>query len=475
MPIHIFERHVEFYWDFGTATHLKKIGSLIRDGVLRTCAYVIRARAEDKKVPRGTTPFPFSIIPSSSCRSDTGSVLVVLYIHCSACPVWFRLTMMFTRLLACLFLAVTSLQTFVSADSIPAKLVTQARRILNFGSTFGSPTSSKSPYDRVMGHPVFQVTTPYGAPYMNFEKVDTADADLKASADVMGPESESRPVTLFYMDYEDAIQMHEEMKQMGNMQHADIRITTTSLAKAIRQSSNFGNGLVTGSPIDPLTGNLKSPNEGGSLRYKIVPPKRQLFYASRCQGKERVGLFGTAQDESQTFVENNQFVHNVNLERRRDAKERRTNSGLTKAQLANKHMEGYTGIPVFYCPQLKRVHPLPKRLLGGKEEKPFFFSYEDLQEAWTHMRKRNKKIPPQPQTVEVFNLMDVLTSMERQEWKQSHPFWRNPVKSVKSALQVRTKKSELHDITFVPPKRCVQYKEKISAQGNGKARLRPMR
>ena len=312
---------------------------------------------------------------------------------------------------------------------------------------------------------------------MNFEKVDQPDTAASTSADVMGPESESRPVTLFYMDYEDAIQMHEEMKQMGNMKNADIRITATSLSKAIRQSSNFGNGLLTGSPIEPLSGKLKSPNEGGSLRYKIVPPKRQLFYASRCVGKERVGLCGTAQEESQTFVENNQFVHNENLERRRNKKERRSNAGLTKAQLANKDMEGYTGIPVFYAPQLERVHPLPKRIMSGcKEEVPFFFSYEDLQEAWTTMRGRNKKqkIPPRPPSVEVYNLMDVLTSMEREEWKRRHPFWKEPVESLKSMLQ-RTKKSELDSITFVPPSNCVKYKEKISARGNGKARLRPMR
>ncbi len=140
-------------------------------------------------------------------------------------------------------------------------------------------------------------------------------------------------------------------------------------------------------------------------------------------------------------------------------------------------MEGYTGIPVFYSPQLKRQHPLHKRLFGGKEEKPFFFSYEDLQEAWTTVRGRNKKqrIPSEPSSVEVYNLMDVLTSMERQQWKQQHPFWKNPMASLKSSLQVRHKKTELDDITFVPPKRCVEYKEKISAQGNGKARLRPMR
>jgi len=121
---------------------------------------------------------------------------------------------------------------------------------------------------------------------------------------------------------------------------------------------------------------------------------------------------------------------------------------------------------------------LPATGGGSQEEKPFFFSYEDLQEAWTTMRNRSNKkrtIPPQPTNVEVFNLMDVLTSMERQEWKQQHPFWQKPMESIKSALQIRHKKPELDDITFVPPSNCVRYKEKISAQGNGKARLRPMR
>ena len=317
---------------------------------------------------------------------------------------------------------------------------------------------------------------------MNFEKVDMLDeASTSSSSDVMGAESETRPVTLFYMDPDDAIQMHEEMKQMGNMGNADIRITATTLGKAIRQASNLGNGLVTGAPVEPLDGKLKSMNEGGSLRYKIVPPKRQLFYAARCRGKERVGLFGTPNEEASTFVEGSQYVHNINLERRREKKERRSNSGLTKAQLANASMEGYTGIPVFYAPQLKRVHPALKRLTSGcKSEKPFFFSYEDLTEAWTTMRKRSGKkqtVPEEPPVVEVFNLMDVLTSMEREEWTNKRAKkikWKDPVGSLKSQFEGK-KSVGLEDITFVPPSNCVSYKEKISARGNGKARLRPMR
>jgi hypothetical protein len=364
-----------------------------------------------------------------------------------------------------------------------SSLFHEARRFLNLGSTFGSPTScsKETPYDRVMGHPVFQVTTPWGAPYMNFEKVDAVERQslqLSQGGDIMGPESESRPVTLFYMDPDDAIQMHEEMKQMSNMGNADIRITVTTLAKAIRQSSNLGGGLVTGSPIEALDGKLKSTNEGGSLRYKIVPPKRQLFYAASCQGKERVGLFGNAQEEANTFVESSQFVHNVNLERRREKKERRSNtSGLSRAQLESAHMEGYSGIPVFYAPQLKRVHPLWKM---SREEMPFFFSYEDLQEAWKTMRRRHKKqrnIPAQPSVVEVFNLMDVLTSMEREQWKKKRKGFHWKDFSVGSLKMNRDKNDGLglESITFVPPSYCVSYKEKISAQGNGKARLRPMR
>jgi hypothetical protein len=139
-------------------------------------------------------------------------------------------------------------------------------------------------------------------------------------------------------------------------------------------------------------------------------------------------------------------------------------------------MEGYTGIPVFYAPQLKRVHPLLKM---RREEMPFFFSYEDLQEAWKTMRRRNKKqrIPVEPTIVEVYNLMDVLTSMEREEWKKKRKGfqWKDPVGSLNMSRDKNDNVSGLESITFVPPSYCVSYKEKISAQGNGKARLRPMR
>lgn len=390
-----------------------------------------------------------------------------------------------------LFLLLISVTTEIEAspENVLASAWQQARRFANLSSFLGSAKrTAKTPYDRVMGHPVFQVTTPWGAPYMNFEKV-SAEEQMRdnGGADVMGADSESRPVTLFYMDAQDAIQMHQEMKQMSNMGSADIRLTCTTLAKALRQASNLGNGLVTGSPVDPLTGKLASSSEGGSLRYKIVPPRRQLFYAARCVGKERVGLFGrNAIEDAETFVEGTNYIHQVNLDRRKDAQERRSQQGRTAQQQINRHMEGYTGIPVFFSPSLRRQPNIVKRLVsgGGKYEHPFFFSYEDMQEAWSTMRKQAKNaasIPEKPNDLEVYNLMDVLTSMERDEWAQKRKDaiqWKDPVGSLQRLLgppKVSNRDPGLEAITFVPPSNCVEYKEAISARGNGKARLRPMR
>lgn len=180
-----------------------------------------------------------------------------------------------------LSLSATRAKKFLSLSN----LWIQARRVANLSHTFGSPhVTAQTPYERIASHPVFQVTTSWGAPYMNFEKVDRANDDAK-----VGAGQETRPVTLFYMDPEDAVQMHEEMKQMDHMSKSDIRITATTLAKAIRQAANFGDGLPTGSPIDPLTGKLKSASEGGSLRYKIVPSKRPIL-CSKVQGKRAGGV-----------------------------------------------------------------------------------------------------------------------------------------------------------------------------------------
>lgn len=51
----------------------------------------------------------------------------------------------------------------------------RTRRLLNLGSTFGSPLNSDTVYDRIIGHPVFAVTTSWGSPYMNMERLTDPD------------------------------------------------------------------------------------------------------------------------------------------------------------------------------------------------------------------------------------------------------------------------------------------------------------
>jgi hypothetical protein len=373
---------------------------------------------------------------------------------------------------------------------IPASVYIQSRRMLNFGSLFGSATQA-SPYDRITGQPVFAITTPWGSPYMNMEKLSDLDEVVQTDSSSKTPQSiseeqnEYRTVALYFMDPDDALAVHGEMKQIEQMAKTDIRVTSMSLAKAVRQASNLGNGLVTGAPPDPNDGNLKL-DQGGALRYKIVPPKRQLYYAARCIGKERVGLFGeTAQDDAQMAVLGNSALEGMNLARRREKRERKTPKARTAMQAAAAHMEGYSGIPVFYAPDMRRRLPLLKRLISGTaQESPLFFNYEDMEVAWKtmHQRSGGKRkgggvVPEKPTNVEVFNLWDVLTSMDRDDWKQrqqKHQWVKAPLGSIKDRFSTQGPPG-LNSITFVPSSRSAQYKEAISARGNGKARLRPMR
>jgi hypothetical protein len=378
----------------------------------------------------------------------------------------------------------------LATANLPQTLVTQTRRLLNLGSLFGNPKKcAATPYDRIMGHPVFQVTTAWGSAYMNMEKLtDMEDSGLGGSVintknpsqlkSLSEEQNQYRTVSLYFMDPDDALSTHAELKQMEQMKKSDIRITSVSLGKALRSAANLGSGLVTGYPVEPLNGNIKSVDEGGTLRHKIMPPKRQLFYAARCVGKERVGLFGeNPSEDASSAVLGNSALEGLNLMRRREKADRKSNKPKTALQAQNAHMEGYTGIPVFWAQGMQRKPPLLKRLISGNDqETPMFFNYEDLMDAWTKVQKRSPKklnLPEQP-TVEVFNLWDVLTSMEKDEWKNKKANkydWAKP-------LQKRFGKQEAPDldsITFVPSSRCVDYKEKITARGNGKARLRPMR
>lgn len=381
--------------------------------------------------------------------------------------------------------------TYVNAN-LPQTLITQTRRILNLSSLFGNPREcAATPYDRIMGHPVFQVTTAWGSTYMNMEKLTDVDDAGTAVGSGNSPttrrvkslseeQNQYRTVSLYFMDPDDALANHAELKQMSQMKESDIRITSVSLGKALRSASNLGNGLVTGYPIDALTGKLKSVEEGGSLRHKIMPPKRQLYYAARCIGRERVGLFGeNPAEDASTAVLGNSALEGLNLIRRREKRDRKTvqTKPRTALQAQNAHMEGYTGIPVFWAQGMQRQPPLLKQVLSGnRQETPLFFNYEDLVEAWDKMKKqtKNKSLPEQP-TVEVFNLWDVLTSMDKEAWKQARSKKFDWAKPLRQRFGRQDQPPGLDSITFVPSSRAIDYKQKISARGNGKARLRPMR
>lgn len=383
---------------------------------------------------------------------------------------------------------------------LPRKAWIQTRRLLNFNSLFGTVTkNAATPYDRVAGHPVFAVTTPWGSPYLNMEKLSDLDEVVppegstgrggggKTPQSLSEEQNEVRTVALYFMDPDDALGVHSEMKQIEQMENTDMRLTCFSLAKALRQASNLGHGLVTGVPANALDGNIPY-DQGGALRYKIVPPKRQLYYAARCIGKERVGLFSESpNDDAQAAVMGNSALEGLNLVRRREKRERKSVGGKrTAMQQKNAHMEGYTGIPVFYNPQMKRVLPLIKRIMtGSKHEIPLYFNYEDMVDAWQRVRTKYKhqKLPEVPDNVEVFNLWDVLTSMDREangrkRLKQTKKDWLDqfllePVQS--RVFGPSYSPPGLQEITFVPSSRSVSYKEAVSARGNGKARLRPMR
>ena len=321
---------------------------------------------------------------------------------------------------------------------------------------------------------------------MNMEKLSdmqggSPETTSKTPQSISEEQNEVRTVALYFMDPDDALAVHGEMKQMEQMESADIRLTSFSLAKALRQASNLGGGLPTGAPPNPLTGSFEAA-DGAMLRYKIVPPKRQLFYAARCIGKERVGLFGeTAAEDAQTVVMGNSALEGANLMRRREKRERKTpkKKARTPMQVAAAHMEGYTGIPVFYCPQMRRRLPKLKHwLTGQREETPLFFNYEDMEQAWSQMRqkrRRRENIPAQPVDVEVFNLWDVLTSMDKSAWKNHKPWWKQDLLAPLQRRFGKPSPLDLRDITFVPSSRSVQYKESITARGNGKARLPRMR
>ena len=172
----------------------------------------------------------------------------------------------------------------------------------------------------------------------------------------------------FYLvtrDERDARALADEMKQMKHMKDSDLRITCVSLGKAIRSASNLGNGLPTGQPIEPLTGKMLSMDDGGSLRHKIVPSTRELFYAARCAGRERVGhVADLAKDDAELMTQVPNFIEGkkiplrkntmqtvANMMKRSQELEKQGIAESTEDRLRREyaHMRGHVRHAMFFC------------------------------------------------------------------------------------------------------------------------------
>lgn len=342
---------------------------------------------------------------------------------------------------------------------------------------------------------------------------DDEDMDKFSRVQQKDDMQDTRPISLYFMDEHDARALADEMKQMKHMKDSDLRITCSSLGKAVRSASHLGRGLPTGQGIDDTTGKILTMDDGGSLRHKIVPSKRELFYAARCVGRERVGCFGDSPNEDADLLLQPQDVIEANKMQSRRASKKNTARRVQKARQLEKeglvespedrlrreyaHMEGQVGLPVFYSEGLMRKPPVLRRLFQGAKSAwttssltPLYFSYEDLMKDWCIMRERSNnknKIPEKPPKVEVFNMIDVVTSIDKDQWKAQRrselvrdqkglvgkiPVIHNLIKTGKKGV---TKKSGLEKVVFVPSSLGIQAKERISAAGSMKTRLRPMR
>ena len=323
---------------------------------------------------------------------------------------------------------------------------------------------------------------------------------------------DTRPVSLYFCDEHDARALADEMKQMKHMKDSDLRITCTSLGKAVRMASNLGNGLPTGQPIDDITGKILSMDEGGCLRHKIVPSKRELFYAARCVGRERIGCFGdNSKDDAELLLQPQDVIEANKMGLRRKATKNAVTRVKKLRQLEKEglvetetdrikreygHMEGQVGLPVFYSEGLVKKPPTLRRWIQGSKAwetsslTPLYFSYEDLMKDWTTMRSKSvnkNKIPETPPQVEVFNMMDVVTSIDKDQWKDERRselvrerkgmVGKIPVvhRLFKGKTSTSAVKSGLEKVIFIPSSLGIQAKGRISNGGSRKSRLRPMR
>jgi len=422
--------------------------------------------------------------------------------------------------LVCIFKSSVSASPLTSLIDAGNSVVDLTRRSVNLSNLFGSPTTAEA-YEQILSQPVFSVTTPWGSPYLLFDKASDSESltfdntGLNDNGeDIVAEENleKNQQVGLYFLDQEDAMRFRDEMMQMEQMAGADMRVTVSSLGKAMSHAVNLNGGLPTGQPVEPMTGKLKSPSDGGSLRYKIVPAKRELFYATRCEGRERVGFFGlNAADDAEMMIRPMHIGGAKLLSMKKSAaeinKKRRvigeedTEDAIRKEYA---HMEGSVGIPVFHCEELRRYSNFKQGILKQNQtpETPLFFSYDDLLESWEVVRDRLKDkaikskendktvVMPEKPTVEVYNLVDVVTSIDRKKWQanRSSVVRRNQLlgkipiinkyfgSGESSSEQIDKLSSGLEQIVFIPSSRTAKFKERVTKVGNSKVRsLRPMR
>ena len=413
--------------------------------------------------------------------------------------------------------------------NILRKAQSQVNKYLNLSGKINARTSLPA-YERICSCPAFAVTTPWGSPYMIFDKLPSSevardkavdnfftgkdgneaalseyeekvreqksgltDEQIAQDADMekeLAKQSfSSRTTALYFSDPDDAQLLVDEMKQMGNgMDRADIRVMATSLGRAVRQASGLGHGLPTGQPFNELNGRM----ENNAIRYKIVPSRRELYYAAtRCLGKERVGLFGDSrEDDVESALYSPRELAEARAAKGATAAVKRQSKKGAESSVRRqwRSMRGQTGIPVFYAEGMKR------KVGKNDEEIPLFLSYEDLRSSWDNMAKskniENVEIPKKPPRVEVFNFMDIVVAMEHSQWRKrdalnkalnkvhSNPWVQNmlPARFIAARNNVpKIGDDDIDKIVFIPSSRTIQFKERTSKLGNGKARLRPMR
>jgi len=151
--------------------------------------------------------------------------------------------------------AQTSASPLTSIQDLSTSVLRKTRQTINLSNIFGSPTAIPG-YERLSSQPVFSVTTPWGSPYLLYERADRTESDLEFDDEIDGAnkkQDNTKQVALYFMDEEDAMRLRDEMLQMDQMKGVDMRITATSLAKAVAQSVNVNKGLLTGQPINDLS------------------------------------------------------------------------------------------------------------------------------------------------------------------------------------------------------------------------------